>query len=245
MERRTVCRFLILKQPTSIWVKQKVYRTMSKIFSRIRTTVVMIPMLIGVCAFTTGAALGISWKKNDVIPVVLVKPGIGGFEPIEEGSIGNTWRKSDVKPVLLVKPGIGGFEPREGSTIGNRWSKDELVPVMLVEPSIGGFIPLRMLSSDRTGSSDGATAQALKDDEKSTENAVSPSVIESKIDGDFEGWEGETIVKLMNGQIWQQSEYHYHYHFAFMPKVLIFKSGGGYKMKVDGVEKAVGVKRLK
>jgi len=72
-----------------------------------------------------------------------------------------------------------------------------------------------------------------------------PNVIESQIDGDFEGWEGETIVKLMNGQIWQQTEYFYYYHYAFMPKVLIYKSGSGYKMKVEGIEKAVGVKRLK
>ena len=70
-------------------------------------------------------------------------------------------------------------------------------------------------------------------------------VIESQIDGDFEGWEGETIVKLMNGQIWQQTEYYYYYHYAFMPKVLIYKSGSGYKMKVEGIEKAVRVKRLK
>src|SRR4030042_7092499 len=71
----------------------------------------------------------------------------------------------------------------------------------------------------------------------------SSEVIESQIDGDFEGWEGETIVKMMNGQIWQQTEYYYHYHYAFMPDVLIYKSGSGYKMKVDGVEKAVGVIR--
>ena len=71
------------------------------------------------------------------------------------------------------------------------------------------------------------------------------AVIESQIDGDFEGWEGETIVKLMNGQIWQQSEYYYHYHYSFMPKVVIFKSGSGYKIKVDGVERAVGVTKLR
>jgi len=28
------------------------------------------------------------------------------------------------------------------------------------------------------------------------------------------GWDGETIVKLINGQIRQQTEYHYHYHYA-------------------------------
>jgi hypothetical protein len=82
-----------------------------------------------------------------------------------------------------------------------------------------------------------ATAQA--------QASSTPSVIETQIDGDFEGWEGETIVKLMNGQIWQQTEYHYHYHYAFMPKVLIYRSGVGYKMKVDGIERAVGVERLR
>jgi len=70
------------------------------------------------------------------------------------------------------------------------------------------------------------------------------SVIESKIDGKFEGWEGETIVKLMNGQIWQQTEYYYHYHYAFMPEVLIYKSGGGWKMKVEGIDRAVGVQQI-
>ncbi len=70
-------------------------------------------------------------------------------------------------------------------------------------------------------------------------------VIESKIDGDFDGWDGETIVKLFNGQIWQQTEYYYHYHYSFMPSVVIYKSGTGYKMKVDGIDKAIGVNRIK
>jgi hypothetical protein len=74
---------------------------------------------------------------------------------------------------------------------------------------------------------------------------VTPATIESKIEGSFEGWEGETIVKLLNGQIWQQSEYYYHYHYAFMPDVLVYNSGGGYKMKVQGVDRAVGVTRLR
>ncbi len=78
-----------------------------------------------------------------------------------------------------------------------------------------------------------------------TQNAPAPKVIESQIEDDFEGWEGKTIVKLINGQIWEQSEYYYHYHYAFMPKVIIYKTEGGYKMKVNGIEKSVGVVRLK
>lgn len=77
-----------------------------------------------------------------------------------------------------------------------------------------------------------------------TEKADPGGTIESKVDGKFKGFEGETIIKLMNGQIWQQTEYWYLYHYSFMPKVIIFPSGGGYKIKVDGIDKAVGVTRL-
>ena len=69
--------------------------------------------------------------------------------------------------------------------------------------------------------------------------------IESTIDGEFEGWEGETIVKLMNRQIWQQIDYIYEYNYNYLPEVLIYSSGGGCKMMVEGVDEAVRVKRLR
>ena len=80
-------------------------------------------------------------------------------------------------------------------------------------------------------------------------NAASPSVqdsvIESQIDGEFNGWDGETIFKLRNGQIWQQSSYAYTYHYAFAPKVVIYQSSAGYKMHVDGVSMEISVQQLK
>ena len=68
-------------------------------------------------------------------------------------------------------------------------------------------------------------------------------VIESQIAGEFTGWDGETIFKLLNGQIWQQSSYAYTYHYAYMPDVTIFKIGSQYKMKVEGVSGTIFVKR--
>lgn len=65
----------------------------------------------------------------------------------------------------------------------------------------------------------------------------------SQIEGEFNGWEGETIARLVNGQVWQQSEYLYHYHYAFMPRVTITNEGG-CKMLVEGVQTAVRVERL-
>lgn len=69
-------------------------------------------------------------------------------------------------------------------------------------------------------------------------------MIKSRVDGEFNGWEGDTVVKLENGQVWQQSEYWYHYHYAYMPDVTI-TNNGGYKMSVAGVPQAVRVERLK
>jgi hypothetical protein len=76
--------------------------------------------------------------------------------------------------------------------------------------------------------------------------ASGESVIESRIDGAFKGWTGETIYKLQNGQIWQQSSYHYNYHYAYSPSVMIYRDGSGYKMIVDGdVDEPISVRRLK
>ena len=78
-----------------------------------------------------------------------------------------------------------------------------------------------------------------------TSFAYSPAVIESRVKGEFKGWEGETVVRLTNGQIWQQTEYYYYYRYAYMPEVLIYNSNNGIVMKVDGIDKAVRVQRLK
>ena len=90
--------------------------------------VVAVPVLVAICSLAVGAAIGVSWTRSDVIPLVLVRPGIGGFEPVEDSSIGNTWRRSEVKVVVLVKPGIVDFEPLEASasaTTGGRWTKSQ------------------------------------------------------------------------------------------------------------------------
>ncbi|WP_133300290.1 hypothetical protein [Paraburkholderia lacunae] len=66
-------------------------------------------------------------------------------------------------------------------------------------------------------------------------SAIAQSAYEGKIDGEFHGWDGETIYKLMDGHVIQQAVYHYHYHYAYSPNVIIFQSkSGGYKIQVEG-----------
>jgi hypothetical protein len=71
------------------------------------------------------------------------------------------------------------------------------------------------------------------------------SAIEAHIEGDFKGWDGETIFRLDNGQIWQQASYAYTYHYAYRPKVLIFQSGGQYKMQVEGMTDSINVRKIR
>lgn len=75
--------------------------------------------------------------------------------------------------------------------------------------------------------------------------AIANDVIETNIDGEFNGWEGETIFKLRNGQIWQQSSYAYTYHYSYNPRVLIVPSRSGYIMQVEGVSGTISVQRLR
>jgi hypothetical protein len=67
------------------------------------------------------------------------------------------------------------------------------------------------------------------------------NVVETQIEGEFEGWEGETIFKMMNGQIWQQSTYEYMYHYAYSPEVLIYEYKGSWIMKVEDVDDTIEV----
>lgn len=71
------------------------------------------------------------------------------------------------------------------------------------------------------------------------------NVIESSISGEFKGWEGSTIFKLSNGQIWQQSSYAYMYNHAYSPSVIIYESKDGIKMKVEDVEEIINVRKIK
>jgi hypothetical protein len=69
--------------------------------------------------------------------------------------------------------------------------------------------------------------------------------IESRIDGAFNGWDGETIFKLVNGQIWQQATYAYTYSYKYMPRVMIFRTSGGHEMQVEGMDRRITVVRIR
>jgi hypothetical protein len=67
--------------------------------------------------------------------------------------------------------------------------------------------------------------------------------IRSKIISDFNGWSGDTIFELQNGQIWKQDRYEYNYFYSYRPDAIIVKAGSNHIMTVKG--KSIRVKRIK
>jgi len=115
---------------------------------------------------------------------------------------------------------------------------------MLVLESEGDFAPMGL----RFGNGVLASLPADYPSEETVETVVvtTPSpVIESWISGTFNGWDGDTVVTLMNGQTWRQAEYHYDYGYAYGPDVVIYDSLiYGWRMWVEGWDDWVRVERI-
>ena len=61
-------------------------------------------------------------------------------------------------------------------------------------------------------------------------------VIESRIVGAFEGWQGDSTYTLENRQVWQQTVYKYEYKYAYRPEAIVYSASSGYKMRVEETE---------
>jgi len=69
-------------------------------------------------------------------------------------------------------------------------------------------------------------------------------VTKSRIDGEFNGWEGDTIFELVNGQKWQQSTYKYKYIYKYRPEIKIWEDKGQYLLEVEGVDEKLPVRKI-
>lgn len=67
------------------------------------------------------------------------------------------------------------------------------------------------------------------------------SEIKSNIEGEFNGFNNETIFFLANGQAWQQSRYRYRYKYAYRPQVRIYRETGRHMMQVAGIDEPIEV----
>ena len=80
---------------------------------------------------------------------------------------------------------------------------------------------------------------------KNAGSSNSTNIIESYIENKFTGLNSGNIYKLTNGQIWEQTEAWIWVWIWIRPQVMIYNDGGITKMKVENIDHAVAVKRIK
>ncbi|MFN3843765.1 MAG: hypothetical protein ACK4RW_10965 [Rehaibacterium terrae] len=93
----------------------------------------------------------------------------------------------------------------------------------------------------------GATPPAIED--RTGFRSESPrGIVVSRIDGDFNGWEGRAVFRLQNGQVWQSIEPGARFH---VPRTMVnpevrIQSGmfGGWYLSVEGYNTRVRVQRI-
>jgi hypothetical protein len=69
--------------------------------------------------------------------------------------------------------------------------------------------------------------------------------IRTRIVGEFRGWDGNTVFRLENGQVWKQRLPGQWYHRANAPEVELSKNMMGFWMlRVVSADRAVGVTRV-
>jgi hypothetical protein len=73
-----------------------------------------------------------------------------------------------------------------------------------------------------------------------------PEVIESRVDGAFDGLFGETVIRLTNGQVWQQVDMQVDYCPFVAPGILIWHDDSGTaKAAIEGIDRSFAVRRIR
>lgn len=67
---------------------------------------------------------------------------------------------------------------------------------------------------------------------------------DSKIVGEFNGWDGDDVYELVNGSKWELVRYKYKYRYKYRPKARILKDGSKHYLEVDGMDEMVEVRRV-
>lgn len=90
---------------------------------------------------------------------------------------------------------------------------------------------------------DAEVLQETNDSVREAREARDDRGIVSRIVGDFEGWSGETVFRLENGQVWEQRlDGRFRYRGEPNPEVRIDRNWVGfYRMTVIGTGRSVGV----
>lgn len=146
-----------------------------------------------------------------------------GFSSLEEQMTGTEFTTA----------GLDKLSPGELASL-NAWIRDHSLA------TLGG--PAAATTSPGTTS----TASAVSADRRGFKDEDERTPITSRILGNFNGWDGQTVFKLENGMIWVQSDKDKFYLRETQNAVAIIEPGmfGVWRLRVDGFDEKCKVKRI-
>lgn len=105
-------------------------------------------------------------------------------------------------------------------------------PVPSMERQISAGVPVTIGSAAAFG-----LEQEIVDGEQ--------KALRARIVGEFTGWDGKTLFKLDNGQVWRQSTSGVYRYKSSDPEVVIEKGLVGYKLRLVETKRSISVRRVK
>lgn len=69
-------------------------------------------------------------------------------------------------------------------------------------------------------------------------------IAQEELDEPCHGWDGETVFRLRNGEVWQQAAHRQHRFFQERPLVRIWKHGNRHLLEMQGIREVLPVNRL-
>ena len=101
-------------------------------------------------------------------------------------------------------------------------------------------------NSDRVEPQTGSEAAFGEEQLKRKVEKDVPEAITARINGEFRGWDGNTVFRLDNGQVWKQRVGgKYRSRKRQDPEIVIERGRFGYYLKLIESGRSVGVKRIR
>lgn len=143
--------------------------------------------------------------------------------------------------IVLCASGVAPGQPR--ASPAPQASMLELRNLMT--PSEFQAAGLDKLSSRELAALDGWVGRLMLRLLKDRKQAGCASPVDTRVDGEFQGWSGHTVFGLENGTIWRQIGSDSQHAYKVAPRVQIHRSPAGCLMKVDGMPGEILVERVR
>jgi len=158
--------------------------------------------------------------------------GLGKLSPQERQRLAS-WlqRRLDGRPVPIAAPSVAFAV--DGARLEATVAVPQATTVQQAMPAAPVVPPAAEVA---------AAAEAFGREDVDDDDA--PDGIRARIVGRFEGWDGKTLFRLDNGQVWRQTGAGRYKFVADDPEVTIERAAIGYKLRLVETERAVQVRRV-